>query len=278
MSRPSRASIPLLRPWKTLRRWLKRIDRQSASRSGGPWARATEYALILSLPIAIILAFVMDEFGVTVSSQPVVRVRLGRQSPDGPLIGRAIPLQADRVQWRFPIPVSEVVIERRTVRYGWPFAARTVQAAPTAIASPLLAPEERIDLSDRDEVEWVERLAQIDLEGAWEAVADTLDSEANRAYNATLKEIAADFRSERSVETRSGPSTFALFGVLWVLIFATSAGLIRVVQFIGWLAVSFRRNRIVNRLRNGQCPDCRYDLRAERFPKRCPECGRRIWA
>lgn len=271
MSKSSRSSL-LLQPWRSLRRWLKRIDRQSATRQGGPWKRATEYALLFSLPIAIVLAILVDELGVTVSTTPVARVRLGRDLADGPLTGDVIPLDVDRAPWHFAVPVSEVVVETRTIRYGWPFAGRLVRTEPIAMASPILAPDERIDLADPTEVERVERLALIDLTGAWDAVAEALDADPAR------NPIANQFRAGLSVETRLWPSTVALFGVLWLLIFVLSAGLIRIVQFAAWSNGRIRRNRIVKRLRNGECPDCRYDLRAERFPKRCPECGRRIWA
>ena len=272
MSKSSRSSSLLLKPWKSFRRWLKRIDRQSATRRGGPWKRATEYALVLSLPIAMVLAFVVDELGVTVSAKPVARVRLGRDRVDGPITADVIPLEADRAPWHFPIPLGEVIVETRTIRYGWPFAGRMVQTEPIAMASPMVAPEERADLSNPSEVDRVERLALVDLDGAWEAVADALDADPARTP------IAAEFRAGRSVETRLWPSTIALFGVLWILIFVVSTSLIRIVQFLSWLSSRARRNRIVKRLRNGECPDCRYDLRAERFPRRCPECGRRIWA
>jgi hypothetical protein len=251
---------------------LKRIDRQSATRRGGPWKRATEHALVFSLPIAMVIAILVDEIGVTVEATPVARVRLGRDRADGPLTGDAVPLEADHAPWHFPVPVCEVLVETRTIRYGWPFAGRMVRTEPIAMASLLVAPDERVDLSDPTEVERVERLALVDLTGGWDAVADALDADPAR------NPVATGFREGRSVEIRMWPSTIALVGVLWILIFIVSACLIRVVQFGSWSNTRIRRNRIVKRLRNGECPDCRYDLRAERFPRRCPECGRRIWA
>lgn len=272
MPKSSRVSDVILRPWKSLRRWLKRIERQSATRRGGPWTRATEYALILAFPVAGGLSLLIDELGVTTASTPVARIRLGRERIDGPLIGSSIPVDADRAPWHVPVPVMEVIVERRTIRHGWPFAGRTVRTEPIAMGSPLLAPDERIDLSDPDQLTRVARLALIDLGGAWEATAIALETDPRRISE------AADFRNPRRSETRSWPSTLALFGVFWLLIFAISAILIRVVQFTAWLSLRTRRNRMVKRLRDGQCPECRYDLRAERFPRRCPECGRRIWA
>ena len=262
----------ILHPLKSTRRWLKRIERQSATRSGGPWTRATEYALLLSLPVAGAVSLLVDELGVTVSSAPVARVRLGRERINGPLVGSSIPVEADSAPWHTPVPVMEVVLERRTIRHGWPFAGRTIRTEPIAMASPLLAPKESVDLSDPDELARIERLVLIDLDGAWEATAAALDADSRRVPE------AKDFRSKRRIETRSWMSTLAISATLWLLIFATAAILIRVAQFTTWITTQARRKRIVRRLRDGQCPDCRYDLRAERFPKRCPECGRRIWA
>lgn len=272
MSKPSRSSNPLLHPFRSLRRWLKRIDRQSANRRGGPWTRATEYALVLSLPIAGVLSFIVDELGVTVSSTPIARIHLGRDRIDGPLIASVVPVDADRAPWRIPIPVAEIMVERRTIRHGWPFAGRIVQTEPIAIASPFVAPDERIDISDPEAVDRIEALTLIDLDGAWKAAAVALDTDPAREKDAT------DFRESRRIEIRSWPTTLALFGVLWILLFVVSAALIRMLQFTSWLAARARRNRMVKRLRNGECPGCRYDLRAERFPQRCPECGLRIWA
>ena len=227
---------------------------------------------MLSLPIAGVLSFVVDELGVTVSSTPIARIHLGRDRVDGPLVASLVPVDADRTPWRIPVPVAEVMVERRTIRHGWPLAGRTVQTEPVAIASPFVAPEERIDLSDPEAVDRIEALALVDLDGAWEATAVALEADPSRTVDAT------DFREARRVEIRSWPTTLALFGVLWILLFVVSAALIRVLQFTSWLSARARRNRMVKRLRNGECPGCRYDLRAERFPKRCPECGLRIWA
>ena len=118
MPKSSRASDVLLHPWKSLRRWLKRIERQSANRRGGPWTRATEYALILALPVAGALSLLVDEIGVTTSSNPVARIRLGRERIDGPLIGSSIPVDADRAAWHVPVPVMEALPkeDRRDVR------------------------------------------------------------------------------------------------------------------------------------------------------------------
>jgi hypothetical protein len=52
---------------------------------------------------------------------------------------------------------------------------------------------------------------------------------------------------------------------LHLLVFVSALG---VVPMMLQIMVSLRRLR---RLRNGQCPDCGYDLRAS--PSRCPECG-----
>lgn len=272
MPKSSRSRSPILRPWHGLRRWLKRIDRQSATRRGGPWTRATEYALVLALPASIVLALVLDEIGVSQRAEPIARVRLGLERTGGPLVGRSIPVDTERIPWSMTLPVAEVLVERRTFEHGWPFAGRTVETPPIAMASVLLAPDERIDLADASEVDRVGRLAGVDLGRAREVVIETLRADPRR------NEIAAGLEDGRPVEVRSWSSTIALLGILWILIFVVSSLVIRVLQFTAWLAANDRRRRTVKRLRNGQCPGCRYDLRAERFPKRCPECGLRIWA
>lgn len=251
---------------------MKRIERQSATRKGGPWTRATEYALLLALPASIVLALVLDEVGVAQRAEPIARVRLGLERTGGPLVGRSIPVDAERIPWSVTLPVAEVLVERRISEHGWPFAARTVETAPIAVASVLLAPDERIDLADEAAVAQVGRLIGIDLDRAREVVIETLEADPRQ------REIAAEVERGQPVEVRSWSSTVALVGILWILIFVVSSLAIRILQFTAWLAAGGRRRRMVKRLKNGQCPSCRYDLRAERFPKRCPECGLRIWA
>ena len=227
---------------------------------------------MLALPTAIILALVLDEIGTTVRAEPIARVRLGRDRVDGPLIGRSIPVETERTPWTMTLPVAEVVVERRIIDHGWPFAGRTVETPPIAMAGILLAPEEPIDLADERALERVERVAAIDLEGARDVVIATLRADPRQG------EVATGLERGLPTETRSWSSTLALVGILWILVFVVSSIVVRVAQLTAWLAASGRRRRTVKRLRNGQCPNCRYDLRAERFPKRCPECGQRIWA
>ncbi len=272
MPKSRRARNPILRPWHGLRRWLKGIERHSATRRGGAWARATESALVLALPVAVVLAFALAEAGVRVGADPIARVRLGRMDVGGPLVGQSLALEAQRAPWGTPIPIGEVLVERRTTRHGWPFAGKQEVSAPIPVIFPTLAPDEGADLDDPAAVARLEKLAGIDLEGAWEATAVALEADPRR------QEVAAALRSGAVSVTRSWPATIALCAVLWILVFVVSAGGIRVARFTTWLARGARRRRVVSRLRNGECPDCRYDLRAERFPKRCPECGRRIWA
>jgi hypothetical protein len=267
-----RSSSRLPAPIRRVRDWLRRIERESATRKGGPWTRATEWALILSLPIGGVLAFTLDELGDVEEREVVAAVRLGRAARDAPINARTIPLD-DRgsTVWRDAIPLAEVWIERVTRRYGWPFPGRTEHPPPVAIALPVQAPDRRIDLTDAMAIEDLRSRTGSDLRGGLDAVTASLD------VGHRYRELVAEIRSGRSEHQRHWVSTLALVGIMWLLVFSSATIAIRSTQGVIWITARLRRRRIIRRLSKGLCPDCRYDLRAERFPKRCPECGRRIW-
>jgi len=260
------------RPIRKLRDWLRRIERESATRKGGPWTRATEWALILSFPLGIMLAFTLDEVGKIEEREVVAVLRIGRNGRQGPIQARTIPAEnRGSTVWRDAIPLAEVTIERVTRRYGWPFPGRTEHPPPVAIALPVQAPDRRVDLTDADAIGDLRSTTGADLNGAMEIVLATLEQ--GRRH----QELVAEMRAPQTRHQRHWPSTIALVGILWLLIFLVATVTIRSTQGTVWIARRLRRRQIIKRLRNGLCPDCRYDLRAERFPKRCPECGRRIW-
>jgi hypothetical protein len=260
------------RPVRKTRDWLRRIERESASRKGGRWTRATEWALILSFPLGIVLAFALDEVGEVEEREVVAVLRVGRDRRQGPIRVRTIPAE-DRgsTVWRDAIPLAEVTIERVTLRFGWPFPGRTEHPPPVAIALPVQAPDRRIDLTDADAIDDLRSTTGSDLDGAMDAVLSTLEQGARH------QDLVAEMRASQTRHQRHWPSTIALVGILWLLIFLVATVTIRSMQATVWITRRLRRRQIIRRLRNGLCPDCRYDLRAERFPKRCPECGRRIW-
>lgn len=255
-----------------MRDWLRRIERESATRKGGPWTRATEWALILALPIAGVLAFALDELGDVEEREVIAVLRVGRRDRGAPITARVIPIEErGSTVWSETVPLAEVTIEQVTRRYGWPFPGRTERPAPMAIALPVLAADRRIDLTDDDAIEDLRRSTGSDLNGALDVVLTTLEPGQRH------RSVVAAMRSGGVEHLRHWPSTLALVGILWLLVFLTATLGIRMTQAAFWIASRLRRRRIIRRLSKGLCPDCRYDLRAERFPKRCPECGRRIW-
>ena len=271
MTRASRSSR-LPRPLRRLRDWLRNIERHSATRKGGVWARATEWALILSFPIGILLALGLDELGTSEDREIVAVIRLGRPAARAPIEAKAIPIEERGSSvWRDAIPLAEVHVMRRTIRFGWPFPGRAETPPPAAIALPVQAPDARIDLLDDAAIADLHSRTGSDLAGGFDEVMAVLET--GRRH----EDLVATMRAGRTERLRFWPSTIALFGILWLLVFATSAAAIRLVQAGSWTAARLQRRRIVKRLSHGLCPECRYDLRAERFPKRCPECGRRIW-
>lgn len=259
-------------PFRILRRRLAEVERNSATRPGSRWRRATEYALLLSLPIAILLTILLDDLGVTVDRDRSVRFRVGRDAVDGPATVVQHDAEQDHHPWSMTLPLGTVVVETRLVRRGWPIASVVERPPPRLLATLILAPEERVPLGDPAQMTAIEETTGVSLEGVDEAVLDALER------TTSLSDLAATIRADRTETTRSWAASIAAGGATWMMLFLLAAVGIRMLQLVEWGRGRWRRRRIVRRLRSGRCPDCRYDLRSERFPKRCPECGRRIWS
>ena len=91
------------------------------------------------------------------------------------------------------------------------------------------------------------------------------------------RDLVDDVRSRSTTTTRSWSATLAVAATLWLLLFVFSFVMIRTSQVGTWFVGRWRRRRMVGKLRDGRCPFCGYDLSGIRFPRKCSECGRRIW-
>ena len=106
---------------------------------------------------------------------------------------------------------------------------------------------------------------------------DGLDVSMDVLISERRSDLVDDVRSRTTSTTRSWSATLAAAATLWLLLFVSSIIVIRTVQFGTLFTRRLRRRRIVGKLRDGRCPFCGYDLSGVRFPKKCSECGRRIW-
>ena len=259
-------------PFRLLRDRLAEIERNSATRPGDRWRRANEYALLFSLPVAIVLGYLFDDLDVTVEREQNVMFRIGREGIDGPVIVVRHDPEYDQQPWAMTLPLGTVMVETRLIRRGWPVASVVERPAPRLVMTLILAPDRRIALADRAGVVAIESETGVSLDGVREAVIDTLEGATS------LANLASAIRRNETTTTRSWGASIAAGGATWLLLFVVSTIAIRTAQLTAWMHARLRRRRVVRRLRAGRCPDCLYDLHLERFPKRCPECGRRIWS
>ena len=260
-------------PIKILRRRLQRIERQSATRNRTPWARAIDWCLLLSLPLGFVLAFVLDANVSRVSTETLATVRVGRDDRGTPLRGVIVREDPARVPWPFGSPLATVEIRRRTIEHGWPFASRTTLAPLELPTVPLADPDVVVDLAGSDasiRLSALRDATNVDLFDGLDVSMDVLISERR-------SDLVDDVRSRTTSTTRSWSATLAAAATLWLLLFVSSIIVIRTVQFGTLFTRRLRRRRIVGKLRDGRCPFCGYDLSGVRFPKKCSECGRRIW-
>ena len=259
-------------PIHRLRRRLSDIERNSATRPGGPWRRATEYALFFTLPVAILLTFAFDGLEITVDRDEAARFRVGQDASGGDWSVVRVNPEDDRRPWAMTLPIGTVVVETRVVRRGWPIPSVVERPPPRLSMTLIRAPDEPFLLRSPDRVASMERKAGVSLTGADEAVLATLGG------STEFRGLAEMIRTDRPETVRSWGASIAACAATWLLLFITSIIGIRTTQFATWGLARLRRRRVVRRLRAGRCPDCLYDLHTERFPKRCPECGRVIWS
>jgi hypothetical protein len=138
---------------------------------------------------------------------------------------------------------------------------------------PLADPDVVVDLAHPDAARGLLALrdaTDVDLFDGLDVSMDVMTAERRR-------DLVDDVRSRATTTTRSWSATLAVATTLWLLLFVSSIIAVRGIQSGAWLAQRWRRRSMVGRLRDGRCPFCGYDLSGVRFPKRCSECGRRIW-
>lgn len=260
-------------PIKIIRRRLQRIERQSATRDRTPWTRAIDWSLLLSLPVGFVLASILDANVERVSTETLATVRIGRDDRGTPLRGVIVRDEPVGVPWPFGSPLATVEIRRRTIDHGWPFASRTTVAPLELPTVPLADPNVVVDLADPDAATGLATLRDatgVDLFDGLDVAMEVMTSERRPG-------LVDEVRTRSTTTTRSWSATLAATATLWLSLFVSSILAIRGVQLGAWIARRWRRRNMVGKLRDGRCPFCGYDLSGVRFPKRCSECGRRIW-
>lgn len=256
-----------------IRRRLQRIERQSATRSRTPWTRSIDWCLLLSFPLGFVLAFALDANVSRVSTETLATVRLGRDDRGTPLRGVIVRDDPVRVPWPFGSPLATVEIRRRTIDHGWPFASRTTVAPLELSTVPLADPDVVVDLAGPDATIGLSAFRDasgVDLSDGLDVTIDVMTSERRR-------DLVDDVRSRSTTTTRSWSATLAAAATFWLLLFVSGFVVIRTSQVGTWFVGRWRRRRMVGKLRDGRCPFCGYDLSGIRFPRKCSECGRRIW-
>ncbi|MCH2160324.1 MAG: hypothetical protein MK085_00475 [Phycisphaerales bacterium] len=252
------------RPIRRIRRVFKRIDYYSASRNRTWWRRAADWWLLLALPVAIALVFLLDARIMRSNSQVMeFEIRLGRLDSSAPLICE-LEFQPER-SWHFPQPVAAARMSIDHVDHGWPMAT-TETIGPT-----------RVDVRFFDGREQA-------LAGPFPS-GDDENTNAREIRQAIVEVLsAANMTNEASAwiagtrESRANILAFvAAVLMAWAILFLLGIPLIQLLRAGIAAARNHHRLRTMGRLRKGVCPSCRYNLGGSTFPERCPECGTRIW-
>ncbi len=256
-----------------LRRRLQRIERQSATRHRSRWTKAADWSLFLSMPIALLLSLFLDANISRTSWENLADLRLGREDRGTPLEATILRKDPNRTPWSFGSPLATVQLRQETIEHGWPFSGWTTLPPLQLLAVPLVDPSVTIDLAAPSAAARLATLRSetgVDLTGALDVLLLTLEADRQQGWVENLT-------SRKTRTSRAWSATLATAVATWFLLFLTSALLIRSGQGLHFLATGWRRRRVIGKLKAGRCPFCNYDLSGVRYPKKCSECGRKIW-
>ncbi|MFB0985086.1 MAG: hypothetical protein QMB94_02230 [Phycisphaerales bacterium] len=260
-------------PITLLRRRLQRIERQSASRHRSRWTKAADWSLLLSMPIGLLLSLFLDANISRTSSEKLADLRLGRDGRGAPLTARILREDPNRTPWNFGSPLATVQLRQRTIEHGWPFSGWTTLPPLELLAVPLADPSVQIDLAAPSAVAQLETLQSdtgVDLTDALDVLLQTLDADRQQAWVENLTQ-------QETRTSRAWSATLATAVATWFLLFLISILMIRTTQILYFFVSRWQRRRVIGKLKAGHCPFCNYDLSGVRYPKKCSECGRKIW-
>ena len=231
-------------------RWYRQINYYSANRNESGWGRIQGGWLGLSLLIAIVVSLV---FTFTVSRSSTLSVIKGRlHEVDGRLKAFKVDPQDENSPWNVILPIGQFNVARAQQVGGWPMIVVTT-TSPAAI--------EVLRLRD-------------DPAAGWQpALQDEID-----AVDALLAEPGfGQVRDQVRSDVGGGFSIMAFLAnimVGWLSLWITGAVLILLAQvFSAWWRYRARR-RQWKLTGKGLCPGCGYDVSANPFGARCPECGK----
>jgi hypothetical protein len=260
-------------PITLLRRRLQRIDRQSASRDRSRWTKAADWSLLLSMPMSLLLSLFLDANISRTSWENLADLRLGRDGRGAPLEATILRKDPNRTPWNFGSPLATVQLRQQTIEHGWPFPGWTTLPPLELLAVPLVDPSMTIDLAAPSADALLETLRSntgVDLTDALGVLLVTLEADRQQAWVENLTR-------QETQTSRAWSATLATAVAIWFLLFLTSVLLIRTSQGLHFVAAGWRRRRVIGKLKAGRCPFCNYDLSGVRYPKKCSECGRKIW-
>ncbi len=239
---------------RMIRDKLRLIRYYSADRPRSVWSRATNIAFAAALALAAPAVWLVDRAYVLRVSQQHITGRL-YESADGNVWAGVVPDVGVRstagddsvMSGMFQLAVG-------TQHHGWPFESS--RRHPRAQLG--------LDLFARGEPQ-----ADVDLppDSPLRAAVELALLEAGHDETVALWQGELPAVSHRL-------SAWLANGVVWYLLLSYTAWLGISLSRFGWRVVQAGRHaRQQQRLRQGRCVACGYDLRASEFSERCPECG-----
>lgn len=240
----------------SLLRRLKRINYYSARGVRTWWHRATDWWMMLSLPLAIALVFLADTKLQTESAEELLTLRYGRTG-EGILQSW---LERDPASaWAIAQPLGKATFFTTNTLRGWPLSTTAI-AGPTTVKL----------LKFHDGQYSIIATPQRNSDELVESLLGTLENE--RLGGLGDAWVAGSVRHA----DRWLPFV-AQIAIAWIALFLTGVACIHIQRGLLALSRTSKHHRTVKRLGKGICPRCRYSLSGATFPEYCPECGLKIW-
>ena len=240
-------------------RWLHRqlatIRYHSAARHATPWTRATDVALLASLVLAPIIAWLCDQIPLRRSIDSDLYGRVGLHVDRGEYEAWIMPVEKASESWAAsPTPYGEFWLVRAIEKRGVPLPSSIVHHKPSIRLEPFSREQPSVDgdLPPDSPI-------RVAIEGG--------------LMKAGHDWVVAAWRDEQPPPQRRWISLALNAGLWWIAL-----------SFVLWIAVNAARliwvitgsrklSRRFARESAGLCVHCGYDLRGLEFNERCPECG-----
>jgi len=232
--------------------WLRSVRYHSARRESTRWTHAMDTALFAAPVLGVVLALVLHFTAIGSERHDLAFGGLERDTGGG-VVHAVLATPAQRPGSR-ATPIGSFWISRTEEYRGWPM--------PTVLHRR--PPQIHLDL-----------FAEATVGRRAAGDADTALVDAVELAIARGGEATSDLRNDLALPAHvtNWWALLANGALCWIGVYLALAVSIQCVRFVAWRVEVRRQRRRRKAARQGICLKCGYDLRANLWSERCPECG-----